>query len=102
MRLEDLKLSNGIECIRVDEKEKVIDLIVPEGWTVFAIPTDSGQNLVSMKVGLGIELRPHRMTAAPTVVIPPEPIDDVEGIMPIRILPPTERKPLQVVVSFSR
>lgn len=66
MKPEDLKLKSGIRCIDVDEEARLVSVIVPEGWTVFVMTSDSGQ----------------RLESAETTVV---------AAMLIRLTPPTER-----------
>lgn len=65
MNPKDLKLQNGIECIDVDEEEKVIGIIVPEGWKIHAMPTDSGQELRMRQAAFGHLIEPERVRPAP-------------------------------------
>lgn len=68
MKPEDLKLKmSGIQCIHVDENEKVVGIIVPEGWAVHVLPSDSGQVLDRTDLQMGCFLKPRRVRAAPTL-----------------------------------
>jgi hypothetical protein len=74
MNPADLKLPNGIPCISVDEKERRISIIVPDGYEVMAITPDSGQELTSSAHAAGGRtypsariLRVVRREAPPTV-----------------------------------
>lgn len=45
MNPSDLKLRSGIPCLSVDEEAHSIGVIVPEGWSVLVMTSDSGQVL---------------------------------------------------------
>ena len=76
MNPKDLRLRNGMTCIDVDEADKTISVIVPEGWKVFAWPSDSGQRVRVEEHRLqhaatgdpsAVTVRPHRVDPKPTV-----------------------------------
>jgi hypothetical protein len=43
----DLRLPNGMPCIDVDEADRRIGVIVPEGWKLVAMTPHSGQELTT-------------------------------------------------------
>lgn len=64
---KDLKLQkSGMRCIDVDESEKAISVIVPEGWDLHVMPSDSGQELRERVVPFGKLITPERVRPAPT------------------------------------
>ncbi|MHB8107734.1 MAG: hypothetical protein ACYDH4_09970 [Candidatus Cryosericum sp.] len=72
----DLKLSNGIACITIDGDEKRISVIVPEGWKLAVMTTDSGQTLDIVRGGASgapeearsfAAITPRRIVPAPTI-----------------------------------
>jgi hypothetical protein len=71
----DLKLRNGMRCIDVNDVEKSVNVIVPEGWQVTVMTTDSGQKLNITPKATKYRsypsfcvLKPERVESAPEIV----------------------------------
>jgi hypothetical protein len=75
MMPNDLQLKNGMRCIQIDKESRSINIIVPEGWRLNAIASDSGQSfdivakgtMGSPNVKAFATLVPVRLEAPPTV-----------------------------------